>query len=471
MGISIQEELWNIFTYYSLHGNPRDPSRINATQFYNFCRDAMLFDPSMTDSAMTQAQVQLTFTAQCRYLKSQGNGSSLAQTGRLTYDEFLTCLLALAQKCYPMCDNAQAAMQQLLMDNILPLASRRKAARDCLMEADLTKCSKKEVAALKESFTPPFLQLFHYFAVETKSSEGSFEGKGSHNKGSFDEMAKGPRSSSKSGGGLGSKKSEDQISYGDFLKYCQELGVSTSLGLTTIDLGDIYLTTVATKNGANKKQFVTSFSGLTFSSVLEALFRCAHTGYIKNTQVNLVDKMKAMFNCIWRHMQTTQTGKVTAESASNPMYRRRLRCFQLLNERFISMWTKDGFRDYLGTGQKAAGGISNIGIIMRGGASSSSAAHDGGEPEEDDDDGDDDGGGGGEGEGEGSEPDDEAAPEGGSGGGGGGGVRVELEIEDEQEFGDPRMTPSSLIRLLRSRPELALLLKECMIEEGICEEA
>jgi hypothetical protein len=468
MGISIQEELWNIFTYYSLHGNPRDPSRINTTQFYNFCRDAMLFDPSMTESAMTQAQVQLTFTAQCRNLKSLGNGSSLAQTGRLTYDEFLTCLLGLAQKCYPMCDNAQVAMQQLLMDNILPLASRRKAARECLMAAELAKCNKKEVVGLQESFSPPLLQLFHYFAVETKSVEGSFESKGSHNKGSFDEMAKGPRSPSKSGGGPGAKKSENQISYGDFLKYCQELGVSTSLGLTTIDLGDIYLTTVATKNGTNKKQFVTTFSGLTFPEVLEALFRCAHTGYIKNTHVNLVDKMKAMFNCIWRHMQNTQTGKVTSESASNPIYRRRLRCFQLLNERFISMWTKDGFKDYLGTGHKAAGGISSIGMIMRGGSSSSSAAHDGGEAEDDDED--DEGGG----EGESSDPDFEATPEGGGSGGddggAGAGVRVELEIEDEQDFGDPRMTPSSLIRLLRNRPELALLLKECMIEEGICEE-
>ena len=69
MPLSIQEELWNVFTYYSLHGNPRDPSRINATQFYNFCRDCMVFDSSMTENAITQAQAQLTFAAQVRNLK------------------------------------------------------------------------------------------------------------------------------------------------------------------------------------------------------------------------------------------------------------------------------------------------------------------------------------------------------------------------------------------------------------------
>jgi len=447
MGISIQEELWNIFTYYSLHGNPRDPSRINATQFYNFCRDAMLFDPSMTDSAMTQAQVQLTFTAQCRQIKSAGS-QSLAQTGRLRYDEFLTCLLGLALKCYPACRDSQTAMQQLLMDNILPLASRRKAAKDCPVAVEMAQC-KAEMADLREHYGPPLLQLFHYFAVETKSSE-HFESKaaipGKIN--SFDDLASSPSPTKKTLQGSPGKKSKPEITYSDFLKYANELGVAPTTGLTTIDLGDIYLTTVATKNAAGGT-FTTHFNGLTFSDVWDTLCRCAYWGYKEHTGLSLTRKMKGMFNGIWRHMQTSQTGKVTTESASHPKYRRRLRCFQLLNERFIALWTKDGFTDYLNGDAKAAGEISNIGKIMRGVKEGDIGATDAPEPE------------GAE------EPDAEAEDEGAykpvpN-------VRVELEIDDDQDFGDPRITPVAVTRLLRSRPELALLLKECMLEEGIGE--
>lgn len=47
-GGHVEEILWNIFTYYSLMGNPRDPSRLNHTGLVKFCRDgknvAKLFD-------------------------------------------------------------------------------------------------------------------------------------------------------------------------------------------------------------------------------------------------------------------------------------------------------------------------------------------------------------------------------------------------------------------------------------------
>lgn len=39
---SIQEELWNIFTFYTLHGNPKDPSRLNRTCLLKLCRDVMV---------------------------------------------------------------------------------------------------------------------------------------------------------------------------------------------------------------------------------------------------------------------------------------------------------------------------------------------------------------------------------------------------------------------------------------------
>ena len=59
----IREELWNIFTYYTLHGNPRDPSRINSMQFLKLCRESMLFDPSMVEEPLTQSIFHVLLTA------------------------------------------------------------------------------------------------------------------------------------------------------------------------------------------------------------------------------------------------------------------------------------------------------------------------------------------------------------------------------------------------------------------------
>lgn len=435
MPLSIQEELWNIFSYYSLHGNPRDPSRINATQFYNFCRDCMVFDSSMTELAVTQAQVQLTFAAQVRNLKEASKNQTLATTGRLTYTEFLTCLVALARKCYPSADDTQASMQQLLMDNILPLASRRKAAKDCPVLREVKKFSA-DIQAIKDHYHAPLESLFHYFATDSKQDAAKFSTKAA--------------SPLKGGGGSPDKKrpgkQRQEITYTDFLKYCcSELGINAALGLTTIDFGDIYLTTVATENCKSPDGFSTTFQGLSFDDVWDALCRCAYHGFKNRAKVILPLKIKGMFNAIFRYMQQSKQN-VPEDQSSNPKYRRRIRCLQLLNERFIAMWTKDGFKDYFDNAPATNGSTkSGIGAVMRGALVAPKA-------------GDDDGDTGGDVDGR--EEDEASANL---------DVNVELAISDSQDFGDPRITPVSVIKLLTARPDLALLLKECMIDEQICD--
>ena len=66
---SIETELWNIFTYYTLHSNPRDPSKINGTVMYKFCRDVMVVDASMTEKPITQAELHIIFTSELKHRK------------------------------------------------------------------------------------------------------------------------------------------------------------------------------------------------------------------------------------------------------------------------------------------------------------------------------------------------------------------------------------------------------------------
>jgi hypothetical protein len=60
----IEEVLWNIFTSYSLNGNPRDPSRLNGSGLLKLCRDIMVLDPVMTESPLNQAYLDLIYTSE-----------------------------------------------------------------------------------------------------------------------------------------------------------------------------------------------------------------------------------------------------------------------------------------------------------------------------------------------------------------------------------------------------------------------
>jgi hypothetical protein len=61
--VAIEEILWNIFTFYSLNGNPKDPARIHSNALLRFCKDIMAMDSTMTERALTQAELQLIYAA------------------------------------------------------------------------------------------------------------------------------------------------------------------------------------------------------------------------------------------------------------------------------------------------------------------------------------------------------------------------------------------------------------------------
>lgn len=61
--VLIEEVLWNIFTYYSLHGNPKDPSRLHSLALLKLCKDVHAMDASMVENALSQQDFQLIYTA------------------------------------------------------------------------------------------------------------------------------------------------------------------------------------------------------------------------------------------------------------------------------------------------------------------------------------------------------------------------------------------------------------------------
>lgn len=76
-----------------------------------------------------------------------------APTDKITFPEFLTCLLRVAEKVYPSSQSPDDALQQLLMENVLPLASRRHPERvDVYLNSS-------EIVNLREYFEHALLEV------------------------------------------------------------------------------------------------------------------------------------------------------------------------------------------------------------------------------------------------------------------------------------------------------------------------
>ena len=141
----VDETMWNIFTYYSLQDNPREPSKINLTSLLKFCSDIMTMNTVMVKNPLSHSDVQLIYTktvqsaikrARKHFERNQivANASSSAfnlinarveNQDKLNFHDFLNALLRIAIKCYPTSADEKSAMQQLLIENIMPLAPRR----------------------------------------------------------------------------------------------------------------------------------------------------------------------------------------------------------------------------------------------------------------------------------------------------------------------------------------------------------
>ena len=150
-GISIVEgELWNIFTYYTLHSDPTQPEQFKVAKFMAFAKDCQIMSPSLT-----QAQINLVLTREARNKRVKSYNE--ASAGYITFYDFinllplfanlvsqirelqirhilfLLCCLILYQltffcsysKVYPDAPDDDTAFKQLLLENVLLLAGRR----------------------------------------------------------------------------------------------------------------------------------------------------------------------------------------------------------------------------------------------------------------------------------------------------------------------------------------------------------
>ncbi len=274
------------------------------------------------------------------------------RSDRLDFDDFLTCLLRVAQKCYPGRSKKEEAMQQLLIDNILPLASKRNST------SIIPLLKQPAVESLFKYYEDSLLVLFQFFA---SSSDQRAKGKNmikttSNYVKTFDDQRE-LIEESKSREKIQNVSSKN-MGYQEFLKFANDFGFCTTLGLTTLDLGEIYLSVISFTN------FSTNLRQVDFKEFWEALIRCALVAYRDKTNVTTEDKIRGLFLSIWRHLQNcsieNMSGYGTVSGGGFNNYKGGLiRGSQMLNERFVAAWTRDNYRDYVDASANT-GSIDNI---------------------------------------------------------------------------------------------------------------
>lgn len=48
----IEQELWRIFTFYSLHGDPTQPENMRPAHFLRFCKDCQILSRKINPTAI-----------------------------------------------------------------------------------------------------------------------------------------------------------------------------------------------------------------------------------------------------------------------------------------------------------------------------------------------------------------------------------------------------------------------------------
>jgi len=333
---NIEEELWNIFTYYTLHGNPLDPEHIRASQFVKLTRDCQIIGTTLSEAEipLTEADINVAYTAEVtRADKIAGKGSDRK---KMNYNDFLTVLMKLAVRVYPRARTVDDAFQRLLMDNILPLASRRRPdAVDMFIMND-------DVNRLFDYYREALEQIFAFYATSDKRTTAAMiaaNNASSSRISNSSMLGYSGRSPGRATKAVNSMKGA--LGYQEFLKFASDFDLSNSVILSTIELGDIYLSSIKAVEPDS------TIRKLTFLEFWETLVRCALVAYSKISDTTILDKIRGLFLYMWRSINKSVPRAFTDRRNVSTYAGDLLSGAMLFNKRFTAAWAQDNYRDYL----------------------------------------------------------------------------------------------------------------------------
>jgi len=344
---SVEAELWNVFTFYSLHGNPMDPEHMRKSQFLKLLRDCLVVRrPSNKRSdvpadrqderrqilrslfekhhqygkkMLSTVQANVTYTSVVKRKNRKTN------VEKMTYNDFLNALMKIAIEMYASNKNVKSvddAFQQLLIDNVLhrSLADRREPNMELLQNA-MAESTTVEVLKLYKGATR---QLFFFYATaqhqrskRVRAEHQKDKHVGDSNFGCAHSLEKLKTRSARLERHRKLNPNKQAIGYNEFLKFASDFNINSSLLLSTMEVGEIYLSAIhTTKNHGYIRQLTHSDFELalvhlaikSYEKKMEAFektgaqspeIQAALAAYREN-RVNTGDKIRAFLLHMWR---------------------------------------------------------------------------------------------------------------------------------------------------------------------------
>ena len=62
---SVEQELWNIFTFYTLHGNPMYPDLLKSSQFSKLCKQCLIMKTPEMPNGLPGAVINVVYIGKC----------------------------------------------------------------------------------------------------------------------------------------------------------------------------------------------------------------------------------------------------------------------------------------------------------------------------------------------------------------------------------------------------------------------
>jgi|TARA_B100000795_G_C22765940_1_gene425700 hypothetical protein len=233
----------------------------------------------------------------------------------MTYNDFLNAFMRLAEKLYHTADTIDDAFQQLLMENVLPLASRRSP------DPVATHMEDPEVIGMFEYFDDSLYALYSFYASAADAKRRT-NTKTKNSRRRVNTM-------------------KECLGYNEFLKFAQNFHLSSNVILSTLEIGDIYLSSIKATDGQE------NIRKLTFPEFWEALVRCALIAYSKISDASPGDKVRGLFLYMWRAINDTVPRAMAAHNSMSTYMGDLISGSMQFTVKFTAMWAKDGYRDYL----------------------------------------------------------------------------------------------------------------------------
>lgn len=269
---SVEEELWRIFSFYTLHSDPNTPDIMRLPSFVRFCKDCQLVSKRLTTQALeleVSKHVSICISplqphSTYDHLRINNYMVPYQTTGRsyqgvgdnssafISFPIFLELIESIAFKVYSK-DISDVAVRRIVLENVLLLANRRIPLTD-LYDLD----DKKVGKLLNEVLGKGLREIFSYYIDKAKTRRKTAV---SNEKMALRDMLRREVGHVDSDSMAWEAASPDKkrhlfylknvlasqkelISYKEFLQFCLDFNLKSTNLLSAIQVGELYLSVI-----------------------------------------------------------------------------------------------------------------------------------------------------------------------------------------------------------------------------------